>query len=176
MHVPLCLAGIVLLTACSGRGPAVAVQPQPLPDAAVDSVKLAVLPSIYAALNELPNRFRAHLLIDSLIGPSPTDIAAPRSHSRAWLDSAIVYLRATGLTALTPRRWDVPPVPYVLSVGQPYLISPGRAGIRFIVRAPALHTDLLTACGPTVEVQLQRGRTGYREATRQRVYVGCSSM
>jgi hypothetical protein len=134
---------------------------------------MAVLPYIYAELRSMPGRFRSQLLIDSVVGPSPAGFATQRSHSRAWLDSALVVLRADAVGALVRRRVS-DPLAYIVSIGEPYGIFGDRLAVRYIVRVATVYSDPATTCGRTIELQLEHTRTGYRKATQRQVFEGCS--
>jgi hypothetical protein len=71
-------------------------------------------------------------------------------------------------------RRESDPIAYVVSIGEPYGIFRDRVGIRYIVHVATVYTNPASNCGRTIELQLERTRTGYRKATQRQVFEGCS--
>lgn len=162
-------AGIAAVAAaCAGRSAAVRVEP--VPAGMLDEVKLAALPYIFGDLRGA--NFRLQLLLDSMVGPTPEGLGAPRAHSRTFLDSASRALHADSVTGLARRSLDAPPGFYVL-IGQPYLIGPGEVAVQYSTRPATVYTNPATECGATWEIRLRHTATGFAGAGRRRVFQGC---
>ena len=165
------LPGLILLASalcgCAARHPAAgSASVPPLPDSLTLAVKNAALRAVQLDLSRYALRLREGVLLDSTVGPTPSEVAAPYVHDRIWLDSARAQLHASRLVGPDYDPRGIAETGYVVSIGEPYRVKGDTVAIMYSIRLDITGVGPTGRCGETIRERLVPQDDAWKEVDR----------
>ncbi|MGE0352128.1 MAG: hypothetical protein AB7I33_01335 [Gemmatimonadales bacterium] len=140
---------VMILTGCTA---APGTAPAPDPARSLDQAAAAALKdlAIAGAKEEIDlragRRLQFGVLLDTVVGPTPPDVARPAVHPRPWVDSLRRTRTVDGIFNMAPGVMPKREA-YVISIGQPYRRAADTAGVEYTWRLDITNEDNSPRCG-----------------------------